>query len=247
MKSSKSCKGCELKTVDFSDPAATAQEINSFVKGKTGGHFEKTVDASALSEKTQMVLASSLLLKAPWEVPFDAQTEEGPFLGLTSTGEQTQTVQYLKRSFKDDQYGFFPSRYVGRRVPEIPKFKLSAKDHQADLAPILKRLGVRNMLHEGFSEPALLAKSRAGLFVSNFFHQADFAVTAAGTEGTAYKEVPPPSGPMRLRPIPTTIDKPFLFTVVFIDEGKPPNFLLIGRVVNIEGNQSADMQQEKAA
>ncbi|KAL8438036.1 hypothetical protein ACSSS7_000495 [Eimeria intestinalis] len=277
------CKGCYLKTVDFSNPTTAAQGINSFVGERTGGHFLKIVDASELSESTQMLLANAFVFQAPWLAPFNLETEEDSFRGVTSTGEQSQKVQFLKRLFSKDQYTFehepglkvvclkyadsrlrfclfLPDDFqefqasinlepnflerklmlVAEATPrrkrelilELPQFTLSAENHRLDLVKILKMLGLKKMFTEGFADFSGMTEKREDFFVSTFLHQADFAVTAAGTEGSAYMDVSEPEG---FRPMYVRVDKPFFFTVAFVDGSKPPNFLLAGRVVNMEG------------
>ncbi|KAL8273985.1 hypothetical protein Esti_002074 [Eimeria stiedai] len=281
-----SCTGCKLKTINFLNPITAAQAINSFVEEQTDGHFKNMVDASALSESTQMILANALLFKAPWHVPFNSETVEGTFRGITSTGEQAQVVQYLKRIFTNDQFWFelelglrvvclqyadprlrfcfflpdnfeeFESSislepgFLERKLSlvsevsprrnrqlalELPKFSLSAKNHRLDLAKVLKRLGVRSIFSEGSADLSEMTSNRQEFFVSAGVHQADFAVTPGGTEGTDYREV---SEPAAFRPIHVKVNTPFLFTVAFVDGIKPPKFLLIGRVVNMEGAHS---------
>lgn len=92
----------DAETVDFNDPVASSENINSFVEQKTRGHIQHLVDSSSLTPMTRMVLISALYFKAPWNNKFDqGMTSEGLFHARTFSGKDPQVVKFMRNTFKN--------------------------------------------------------------------------------------------------------------------------------------------------
>ena len=80
--------GAGLRLVDYQrDPEAARNLINAWVKSRTEGRIPQLLAPGILDSLTRLVLVNAIYLKAPWQVPFDAQlTKPAPFTradGLT--------------------------------------------------------------------------------------------------------------------------------------------------------------------
>jgi serine protease inhibitor len=53
-----------LETVDFGQPAATADKINRFVRNRTDGQIETVVNADAINSEAQLYLVNAVYFKA---------------------------------------------------------------------------------------------------------------------------------------------------------------------------------------
>ena len=72
--------GADFFSVDFTDSAAAAGRINSWVSERTEGRIPNLVDAETLPETTRLVLANAVYFKAAWASEFsESATEPRPF------------------------------------------------------------------------------------------------------------------------------------------------------------------------
>ncbi len=73
--------GTGMRVVDFrSDPNASRDAINSWIRDQTKGTIEELVPRGAITDTTRLVATEAAALQAPWDIPFDASlTAPAPF------------------------------------------------------------------------------------------------------------------------------------------------------------------------
>ena len=73
--------GAGLRLVDYRrDPEAARNLINAWVEGQTEGRIPRLLAPGILDTLTRLTLVNAIYLKAPWQVPFDAElTKPAPF------------------------------------------------------------------------------------------------------------------------------------------------------------------------
>ncbi len=83
--------GAGLRLVDYRrDPEAARNLINAWVKSQTEGRIPRLLAPGILDTLTRLTLVNAIYLKAPWQVPFDAElTTPSPF---TQTDGSTVAV-----------------------------------------------------------------------------------------------------------------------------------------------------------
>lgn len=81
------------ETIDFSDGAAAAEKINSFVATTTRDHIKNLLNASALGPQTRLVLINALYFKAPWLQQFESSATS---LGVFFTPSGPKQTQFMK-------------------------------------------------------------------------------------------------------------------------------------------------------
>ncbi len=73
--------GAGLRLVDYRrDPEAARKLINAWVESQTEGRIPRLLAPGILDTLTRLTLVNAIYLKAPWQVPFDAElTKPAPF------------------------------------------------------------------------------------------------------------------------------------------------------------------------
>lgn len=94
----------EAENVNFSESAAAAKTINSWVENKTDGKICDLIDADSLDGNTRLVLLNALHFKGQWQEKFDkSRTEMGDFW---LNNDKSVKVQYMRQmaEFKLDYF-----------------------------------------------------------------------------------------------------------------------------------------------
>lgn len=105
--------GASVDTVDFSEAAGAARQINGRASDSTNGLIKEVVSAEGLNYKTAMVIASAAYFRGEWTLPFPAHaTQEGPF-----TREDGSSA---RADFMTVRGGFDHTAYDGYQVLRIP-------------------------------------------------------------------------------------------------------------------------------
>lgn len=73
--------GTGMRVVDFrSDPDASRDAINSWIRDQTKGTIEELMPRGSVSDTTRLVASEAAAIQAPWDIPFDAsRTTPAPF------------------------------------------------------------------------------------------------------------------------------------------------------------------------
>jgi len=105
--------GASIDTVDFSEAAGAARQINGRVSGSTNGLIKEAISADSLGDASAMVIASAAYFRGEWALPFPAHaTREGPF-----TREDGSSA---RADFMTVRGGFDHVAYDGYQVLRIP-------------------------------------------------------------------------------------------------------------------------------
>ena len=109
----RSAYGASVDTVDFSEAAGAARQINGRASDSTNGLIKEVVSAEGLGDTTSMVIASAAYFRGEWFLPFPAHaTQEGPF-----TREDGSSA---RADFMTVRGGFDRAAYDGYQVLRIP-------------------------------------------------------------------------------------------------------------------------------
>ena len=109
----------------------------------------------------------------------------------------------------------------------IPKFKVSKK---TDLLPMLRALGITDVLDSELSDFTPLTKDRDDLYLAKADHAAMIEIDEEGVTGAAYTELEVDGAGAALEVLDFVVDRPFLFVVT----GKDGSILFSGVIRNIE-------------
>lgn len=105
--------GASVDTVDFSEAAGAARQINGRASDSTNGLIKEVVSAEDLDYKTAMVIASAAYFRGEWALPFPAHaTQEGQF-----TREDGSSARADFMTVRGD---FDRAAYDGYQVLRIP-------------------------------------------------------------------------------------------------------------------------------
>ena len=107
--------GAGLRLVDYRrDPEAARNLINAWVKSQTEGRIPRLLAPGILDSLTRLVLVNAIYLKAPWQVPFDAElTGPSPF---TLAGGSTVDVPTMAGGLQQLRY----AEGSGWKAVELP-------------------------------------------------------------------------------------------------------------------------------
>ena len=107
--------GAGLRLVDYRrDPEAARNLINAWVKSQTEGRIPRLLAPGILDTLTRLTLVNAIYLKAPWQVPFDAElTGPSPF---TLAGGSTVDVPTMAGGLQQLRY----AEGSGWKAVELP-------------------------------------------------------------------------------------------------------------------------------
>jgi len=138
--------GASAETANFrTAPAKAANDINSWVRKKTGGKITGLFDSSSINQLTRLVLANAVYFKGKWTVPFKAEnTSEQDF---TLAGGEKVKVQMMDSAgpmkagyYEDADLQAVGLNYLGgtlRMLVLLPREGKSAVDAGKALTPEL--------------------------------------------------------------------------------------------------------------
>ena len=110
----------QFRTADFARAAALArQEINGLIAEQTAGKITDLIGPGGVTDRTRLVLASAIYLKAAWAAPFPAAaTADAPFHPAPGTEVPVPTMRLRARLnyLRGDGYQVVELPYVGQRL-----------------------------------------------------------------------------------------------------------------------------------
>ncbi len=72
--------GAGLNSVDFGQPDAASEEINTWIEDETEDRIKDLIPPNVISPSTRLVLANAVYFKASWQSSFvESRTKDGPF------------------------------------------------------------------------------------------------------------------------------------------------------------------------
>ena len=142
--------GTGMRVVDFrSDPDASRQAINSWIREQTKGTIEELIPRGSVTDTTRLVASMAAALQAPWDIPFDAsRTTTAPF-NLIDGGTSNVTMMAVAAPTgllyaKGDGWQAAAMPYLGRQlemlvlVPDAGRFSdVEARLDGAELQRII--------------------------------------------------------------------------------------------------------------
>ncbi len=86
--------GAGMQLVDFTgSPEEARQEINAWVKTRTGDRIEDLLPGGSIDESTRLVLTNAIYFVGMWKYPFEEEaTEPGTFTGLDGTETEVEMM-----------------------------------------------------------------------------------------------------------------------------------------------------------
>jgi serpin B len=100
--SSQSIFGAGPQTVDFSDPTAAANTINTWVSQQTNGKIQNLVPAGDLGPLTALVITNAIYFKGNWASPFEPYMTQQAAFQIAST--EAATAEMMQQTGGFDYY-----------------------------------------------------------------------------------------------------------------------------------------------
>nr|KAF6451101.1 serpin family E member 2 [Molossus molossus] len=229
---------CEVRNVNFKDPASACDSINAWVRNETRGKIDSLLSPDLIDGVlTRMVLVNALYFKGLWKSRFRPEnTKKRPFVAADGKSYQVPMLAQLSlfRSGSASTpnglwYNFIELPYHGESismmVPKrvqvvLPKFTATA---QTDLKEPLKVLGITEMFDPSKANFAKIIRSE-NLHISHILQKAKIEVSEDGTKASA---VTTAILIARSSPPWFIVDRPFLF---FIRHNPTGAFLFMGQI-----------------
>lgn len=118
--------GAALELVDFGEPEAARDRINTWVQRKTRGKIVNLLPPQSLSPESRMVLTNAIYFKGLWRTPFDKkQTRPQPFFTPDGAKEVPLMAQTL------------PARYTEQPDVQVLALSYKSRDPQHALSMVI--------------------------------------------------------------------------------------------------------------
>ncbi|MGZ4695512.1 MAG: serpin family protein [Acidimicrobiales bacterium] len=117
--------GTGMRVVDFrSDPNASRQAINSWIRDQTKGTIEELIPRGSVTDTTRLVASMAAALQAPWDIPFDASRTTSATFQLLGGGTSNVTMMGVAAPTgllyaKSDGWQAAGMPYLGRQLEMI--------------------------------------------------------------------------------------------------------------------------------
>ncbi|CAG9862502.1 unnamed protein product [Phyllotreta striolata] len=90
----------DVESIDYTNPQAASETINSWVAGRTNNKIQNLIDSKNLGPDTVLVLVNALYLLAKWQQPFEKHnTMKRPFYTSQTSSKSIDTM-YTEKHVK---------------------------------------------------------------------------------------------------------------------------------------------------